>query len=45
MSYSLHITRAAEHDINDVTDHIEYVLFNPQAANELLDEFEEKLRG
>lgn len=41
MTYDLHITRAAEHNINGAADHIEFVLFNPQAADSLLEEIEE----
>ena len=37
MSYTLHITRAAEQDIGDAADYIEVVLKNPDAADRLLD--------
>lgn len=40
MSYSLHITSVAERDLNRAADHIEFVLKNPDAADELLDEAE-----
>ena len=43
MTYDVHITKAAERDIESAADHIEYVLLNPQAAGELLDEAEEKI--
>ena len=43
MTYEVHITSAAERDINGAADHIEYVLLNPQAAEALLDEVEEKV--
>lgn len=38
MDYEIHITRAAEKDLNSAADYIELVLFNPQAANDLVDE-------
>ena len=37
MSYQLHITSTAEHDIMRAVDYIEFVLKNPQAADNLLD--------
>ncbi len=37
MSYQLHITSTAEHDIMHAVDYIEFVLKNPQAADNLLD--------
>ena len=37
MKYSIHITRAAENDLNEAADYIQYVLMNPQAADDLLD--------
>lgn len=37
MKYALHITAAAERDINDAADYIEFVLMNPQASVDLLD--------
>jgi plasmid stabilization system protein ParE len=43
MSYGIHITRAAERDLNSAVDYIEFVLFNPQAADALLDEAEMKI--
>ena len=43
MKYDLHITRSAENDINEAADYIEYVLMNPQAADDLLDAIEEAL--
>ena len=36
MKRELHITRAAENDLNEALDYIEYVLLNPQAAAHLL---------
>ena len=40
MSYRIHITKIAEQDLNSAADYIEQVLFNPQAADDLLDETE-----
>lgn len=37
MSYQLHITSTAEHDIMRAVDYIEFTLKNPDAANNLLD--------
>lgn len=37
MSYQLHITSTAKHDIMRAVDYIEFVLKNPQAADNLLD--------
>ena len=43
MTYDIHITRAAERDFSSAADYIEYVLLNPQAADDLLDEAEKKI--
>lgn len=43
MNYNIHITRAAERDLNSAADYIEFVLLNPQAADDLLDEAESKI--
>jgi len=43
MMYDLHITRAAENDLNEAADYIEYVLLNPDAADRLLDAATEKI--
>lgn len=43
MSYTLHITRKAEEDLNAAADYIEFTLLNPQAADALLDRAEETL--
>ncbi len=43
MSCDIHITRAAERDLNSAADYIEFVLLNPQAADDLLDEAEKKI--
>ena len=37
MSYHLHITSTAEHDIMRAVDYIEFILKNPLAADNLLD--------
>ena len=36
--YDLRITSAAENDLNEAADYIEYVLLNPDTADRLLDE-------
>lgn len=38
MTYNIHITSVAERDLNNAADHIEFVLKNPTAADNLLDE-------
>ena len=38
MTYDIHITATAERDILNASDHIEFSLKNPKAADELLDE-------
>lgn len=38
MSYQVHITSTAEHDIMRAADYIEFTLKNPNAADNLLDE-------
>lgn len=38
MNYEIHITAAAERDMARALDYIEFVLKNPQAADNLLDE-------
>ena len=43
MNYEVRITRAAENDLNEAADYIEFVLLNPQAADDLLDTVEETL--
>ena len=37
MSYQVHITFTAEHDIMRAADYIEFTLKNPTAADNLLD--------
>ena len=41
--YDLHITSAAENDLNEAADYIEYVLLNPDAADRLLDAATERI--
>lgn len=36
--YNVHITRAAERDLNSAADYIDQILLNPQAADDLLDD-------
>ena len=43
MNYEVHIKREAENDLNEAADYIEFVLLNPQAADDLLDTVEETL--
>lgn len=43
MIYDIHITRAAERDLSSAADYIEFVLLNPQAADDLLDEAEKEI--
>ena len=37
MSYQVHITSTAEHDIMRAADYIQFTLRNPDAADNLLD--------
>ena len=43
MSYSIHITATAERDMINASNHIEFVLKNPKAADDLLDAAELKI--
>ena len=45
MSYRIHITSAAERDLNRAADYIEFVLKNPKAADDLLDEAEKQINS
>lgn len=45
MNYNIHITAAAERDMINASDHIEFVLKNPKAADDLLDEAELKINS
>lgn len=40
MTYTINITKKAKQDIFAAMDYIEYTLFNPQAADNLLDQIE-----
>ena len=43
MKYDIHITRSAEKDLSSAADYIEFLLLNPQAADDLLDEAESRI--
>lgn len=43
MKYSVHITKAADADLNSAVDYIDHILLNPQTADNLLLEAEEKI--
>ncbi len=43
MIWNIHITQQAQLDIIDAADYIEFVLFNPDAADSLLDEVEKTI--
>lgn len=43
MKYDLHITKSTEIDLIRAADYIEYNLFYPQAANDLLDKAEKAI--
>ncbi len=43
MNYTVNITAAAEHDMANAADYIEFALKNPSAADHLLDEADAKL--
>ena len=43
MSYQVHITSTAEHDIMRAADYIEFSLKNPDAADNLLDAATEQI--
>lgn len=43
MKYELRVASAAERDIEDAADYIEYMLLNPQAAEELLNAIDDVL--
>lgn len=45
MSYRIHITATAERDIINASYHIEFVLKNPKAADDLLEEAELKINS
>ena len=43
MNYDIHITSAAQRDLLNAADHIEFILKNPKAADALLDEAEKQI--
>ena len=45
MSYQLHITSAAEHDLIQAVDYIEFTLKNPDAADKLSDNATEQINS
>lgn len=45
MIYAIHITYAAERDIANASEYIEFVLKNPKASDDLLDEAELKINA
>lgn len=44
MNWNIHITQEAEQDLNAAADYIEYVLKNHIAADNLIDEAEDKIQ-
>ena len=45
MSFCIQITSLAERDLNRAADYIEFILKNPKAADDLLDEAEKKINS
>ena len=45
MNYHLHITSVAQRDISPAADYIEFVLKNPKAADDLLEETDQKINA
>lgn len=45
ISYDIHITNAAQRDLLNATDHIEFILKEPKAADDLLDEAEKQVNS
>lgn len=45
MSFHIHITKAAERDLEGAVNYIDLVLLNPRAADDLLADVEIKLNG
>lgn len=45
MKYYLLITSIAQHDISEAADYIEFVLKNPKAAEDLLEEADQKINA
>ena len=45
MTYQVRITKTAERDLISAADHIEFVLKNPKAADDLLDEADAQINS
>ena len=45
MNYHLHIASVAQRDISQAADYIEFVLRNPKAADDLLEETDQKINA
>ena len=45
MNYHLHITSVAQRDISQAADYIEFVLKKPKAADDLLEETDQKINA
>lgn len=45
MNYHLHITSVAQRDISQAADYVEFVLKNPKAADDLLEETDQKINA
>ena len=45
MNYHLHITSVAQRDISQAADYIEFVLKNPKATDDLLEETDQKINA
>ena len=45
MKYSIFVTGKAKQDLNEAADYIEYTLLNPQAADDLINEFEKVIKS
>lgn len=45
MTYQIRITKTAERDLISTADHIEFVLKNPKAADDLLDEADAQINS
>ena len=45
MNYHLHITSVAQRDISQAADYIEFVLKNPKAGDDLLEETDQKINA
>lgn len=43
MNYTIQFTQTAEQDVIEAADYIEFILYNPTAADKLLDDIEETL--